>query len=88
MVGKDELDTSINAKPQPRQIAVSPETCATAHRLDLYIAKSVRSLMMCLLPPPSAIIIVLLISLKCSLPMHASQTSKMPNCSIVLMTGK
>eukprot|EP00957_Ditylum_brightwellii_P195027 14860034-Ditylum_brightwellii.AAC.1 len=61
MMGKDELDTSINAKPQPRQLAMSPETCVTAHGFDFYVAKSVRPLMMYPLAPPSAIIIVLLI---------------------------
>eukprot|EP00957_Ditylum_brightwellii_P137558 10486893-Ditylum_brightwellii.AAC.1 len=27
MMGKDEFGTSINAIPQPRKLAVSPETC-------------------------------------------------------------
>eukprot|EP00957_Ditylum_brightwellii_P099007 7541779-Ditylum_brightwellii.AAC.1 len=61
MVGKDELGTSINAKHQQKQSAVSPETCVIAHGLDLYVAKSVRSLMMCPFTPSSAIMIVLLI---------------------------
>ena len=59
-MGKDELGTSINAKHQPGQFVVSPETCVTAHGLDLYVAKNIRSLMMCPLTPPSACIIVLL----------------------------
>eukprot|EP00957_Ditylum_brightwellii_P001645 127447-Ditylum_brightwellii.AAC.1 len=51
---RDELGTSIYIKPQPRQSTVTPETCVTAHGLDLCVAKSVRSLMMCPLAPPSA----------------------------------
>eukprot|EP00957_Ditylum_brightwellii_P109793 8374112-Ditylum_brightwellii.AAC.1 len=47
MMGNDELSTSIKAKLQPSQSAVSPETCVTAHRLEMYVAKSERSLMMC-----------------------------------------
>eukprot|EP00957_Ditylum_brightwellii_P183980 14014287-Ditylum_brightwellii.AAC.1 len=37
MMGKDELGASINAKPQPRQLAVSPETCVTAHGFDFTV---------------------------------------------------
>eukprot|EP00957_Ditylum_brightwellii_P155614 11845588-Ditylum_brightwellii.AAC.1 len=61
MMGKDELGTSINTKLQSRQSAVSPETCVTANGFDLYVAKSVRSLMMCPLALPSTIRVVLLI---------------------------
>eukprot|EP00957_Ditylum_brightwellii_P193810 14758096-Ditylum_brightwellii.AAC.2 len=61
MMGKDELGTFINARPQPRQSAVSPETWVTAHGLDVYVAKIERSLVMCPLDPPYAIITVLLI---------------------------
>eukprot|EP00957_Ditylum_brightwellii_P029028 2193148-Ditylum_brightwellii.AAC.1 len=34
IMGKDELGASINANPQPRQSAVPPKTCVTAHGLD------------------------------------------------------
>eukprot|EP00957_Ditylum_brightwellii_P012138 916418-Ditylum_brightwellii.AAC.1 len=56
MMRKVEFGISIKARPQPRQSAESPETCATEHRLDVYVMKSDRSLMMWPFTPPSAII--------------------------------